>query len=209
MRHTARGAFAVLWSLALLFLSGCGETPPNLQSTGHTVVCFGDSVTAGVGRGKQPAYPQILGQMLRVPVINAGVPGDTAEQGLARVGSVLSRDPWLVVIEFGGNDILRQIPVERTERALSAIIQRVLGAHAVPLLIGVHGPFGGQHKEMFERLSDRYDVPLIADALPHILLSPELKSDPIHPNGNGYEALAQAVAQRVQPWLAARKRAAS
>lgn len=209
MPHTARSAIVVLSSAALLLLGGCGHEPPNLRSAGHTIVCFGDSVTAGVGRGKRPAYPEILGQLLASPVINAGVPGDTAEEGLARVDTVLRHDPWLVVIEFGGNDILRQIPVERTESALGAIVERVLSARAVPLLIGVHGPFGGQHKKMFERLSDRYDVPLIADALPKILLNPALKSDSIHPNGEGYDVLAQAVAQRVRPWLETRKRSAS
>jgi len=197
--------------LALLFLTllGCGHEPPNLHSSGRTIICFGDSVTAGVGRGRTPSYPERLAAALGTPVINAGVPGETAEQGLARVNRVMAQDPWLVIIEFGGNDILRQVPVNRTETALSSLVRRVLDGGAVPLLIGVHGPFGGTHEAMFRRVARRYEVPLLSDALPKILVTPSLKSDPIHPNGAGYQALAEAVAARVRPWLKARRQAAS
>lgn len=209
MPHVVRSARPLILAMLLLAVAGCHRDPPNLYSPGQSIVCFGDSVTAGVGRGRSPAYPDLLARMLGVSVVNAGVPGDTAEQGLARMDTVMRHDPWLVVIEFGGNDILRQVPVDRTEAALSAIVQRVLSAGAVPLLVGVHGPFGGQHEDMFERLSDHYGAPLLPDALPKILVTPALKSDSIHPNGAGYQALANAVAQRIRPWLAARRRAGS
>jgi acyl-CoA thioesterase-1 len=200
------GLAIALTSLALL---ACRGAPPNLHSGGRTIVCFGDSITAGVGRGRGPSYPERLAIGLGVPVINAGVPGDTAEEGLVRIDDVLERDPWLVVIEFGGNDILRQVPLDRTETALNHIVERVLNDGAVPLLIGVHGPFGRTHAEMFQRVADRYDVPLLPDVLEKILGSPALKSDRIHPNADGYQVLADAVAARVRPWLKARRRVAS
>lgn len=204
---TGRLRFAIV--LSALALLACHGEPPNLHSAGRTIVCFGDSVTAGVGRGRGPSYPERLAAELGVPVVNAGVPGDTAEQGLARIDAVMENDPWLVVIEFGGNDILHQIPVSRTETALNGIVERVLDGGAVPLLIGIHGPFGGTHEEMFERIASRYDAPLLPDTLDSILQTPALKSDPIHPNGSGYQDLADAVAERIRPWLEARRKASS
>src|SRR4051794_17423393 len=101
-----------------LGLAACGPKAPNLDSPGKTIVCFGDSITAGIGAEPGPPYPDLLAARLGTPVINAGVPGDTAEEGLARVDAALAQNPWLVIVELGGNDILRRVPPERTEAAL-------------------------------------------------------------------------------------------
>ena len=187
------------WGSLLLF-TACGSEPPNLHSPGTTVVCLGDSITAGVGSGGV-GYPRLLEELLGVPVINHGVPGDTAAAGLARLDRALAEDPWLVIVELGGNDVLRRIPRERTEAALTEIVERVLAAGAVPLLIELDGPFLGGLESVFERLEDEHGVPVLDDVLGEILFDPELKSDSIHPNGAGYRRLAEAVAERVRPWL--------
>lgn len=201
MRRPAR---LLLLPLLLAGLA-CRPHVPNLDSPGRTIVCLGDSITAGVGAGAGESYPERLAAELGVPVVNAGVPGDTAAQGLARLDGVLAHDPWLVVVELGGNDLLRQVPLESTERSLRAIVERILAARAVPLLVEVHGPFGGRYGALFERLAGDYDVPLIADALPDILADPALKSDEVHPNAAGYRKLAGAVADELAPLLAARE----
>jgi lysophospholipase L1-like esterase len=104
---------------------------PNLDSPGRTIVCLGDSITAGVGAGPGEAYPELLAARLGTEVLNAGEPGDTAAQGLARLDDVLAEDPWMVVVELGGNDILRQVPPEQTERSLRRILDRLLAARVV------------------------------------------------------------------------------
>jgi len=184
---------------------GCGPDLPNLDSPGTTVVCLGDSLTAGVGSDGGPTYPEALAAMLDVAVINAGSPGDTVADGLARLDGVLTHDPWLVIVELGGNDLLRQVPVERTEAAYRELVDRLLAARVAVILIEVRGPFGGRLRGLFRRLEDDYGVPVIAGALPELLADRRFKSDPIHLNGEGYRRLASAVAEEVRPLLAARR----
>lgn len=192
--------------IAACAAASCRAHAPNLDSPGRTIVCLGDSITAGVGAGAGESYPERLAARLGVPVVNAGVPGDTAAAGLARLDGVLRQDPWLVIVELGGNDLLRQVPIERTEQAMRAIVERLLQARVVPLLVEIHGPFGGRYRDLFDRLADEYEVPVVADALPDILADPRLKSDNIHPNAAGYARLAEAVYGEVEPLLAARRK---
>jgi lysophospholipase L1-like esterase len=186
-------------------VAGCGPAAPNLDSPGRTIVCLGDSITAGVGAGEGEAYPDRLAARLGTEVINAGVPGDTASDGLARLEAVLDRDPWLVIVELGGNDLLRRVPLERTEGAMRQILDRLIAARVVPVLVEIHGPFGGQYGDLFERLEEDYDVPLVEDALPDILSDRSLKADEIHPNAAGHDRLAEAVAEEVEPLIEARR----
>jgi len=191
---------------AACLILACGRAVPNLDSPGQTIVCFGDSLTAGVGRGDGASYPEHLARQLDAEVVNAGVPGDTASQALRRIDRVLAADPWLVVIELGGNDILRRVPLETTESALDAIVERLLEAGVVPLLIEVRGPFGRRYGKLFDRLESRHGVPVIRDVLPKLLLDRRYKSDSIHLNAAGYERLADSVARRIEPLM--RRRAA-
>lgn len=186
---------------AALLVVACGRAVPNLDSPGRTIVCLGNSLTAGVGRGEGASYPEHLARRLGTEVINAGVPGDTASQALARIDRVLDADPWLVVVALGGNDILRRVPLETTEGALDAIVERLLAAGVVPMLIEVRGPFGRRYRKLFDRLEDRHGVPVVRDVLPELLLDVRYKSDQIHLNAAGYERLAEAIARRIEPLI--------
>ena len=201
--RAARGILPLL-CLAL----GCGGPEvPNLDSRGTTIVCLGDSITAGVGTPRGSAYPALLEARLGVPVIAAGVPGDTSGEALRRLGPALAQDPWLVVVELGGNDLLRRRPVADTEADLRAIVEGVLAAGAIPLLVEVRGPlWGGAYGELFRRLGEDYGVPVVEDVLAQVLADPELKSDAIHPNAAGHARIAEALAEVVEPLLAARRR---
>ena len=194
-------------ALALaLGAAACGPAAPNLDSPGSTIVCFGDSITAGIGAGPEESYPHRLSAALGVEVRSLGYPGDTAGAAAARLDQVLAQDPWLVIVELGGNDLLQRVPVAATEQALRGIVERLLAARIVPVLVEIEVPvFGGQYGEMFERLGDDYSVPVVDGALRGILTDPALKSDTIHPNAAGYDRLAQAVAAEVRPLLAARR----
>jgi acyl-CoA thioesterase-1 len=192
--------------VAAMSATGCRHPPPNLDSPGSAVVCLGDSIAAGVGAAPGRGFPEVLAQRLGREVINDGVPGDTAADGLARLPQVLAQDPWLVIVELGGNDILRQVPIEQTEEALGEILRRLLAARVLPVVVAVGGPFGGSHGAMFERLAKRYRVPLVRDALRQILFDPSLKADEVHPNDRGHARLADAVAATVEPLLRERRR---
>lgn len=191
----------------LLILAGCGvaaDEIPNLDSPGQTIVCLGDSITSGVGATPETAYPSLLTSRLGTDVINHGVPGDTTEEGLARVDDVLAEDPWLVIVELGGNDILNRVPPERTEAALRRIVERLLAANVAVVLIELEVPFAGRYAEIYNRIGDEYDVPVIDDVLGEILTDASLKADPIHPNSRGHEVLAAALADELEPILEAR-----
>ena len=189
--------------LAFVLFAGCRREIPNLDSPGTTIVAFGDSITAGYGaEGPGTTYPERLAERIGRPVINAGVPGDTTADALARIELVLAHDPWLVIVELGGNDLLRQTPIERVEANLTAIVERLLAARIAVVLVEIHGPFGGgRYADLFERLGEKYHVPVLEDALPDILSDPKLKSDEIHPNAAGYAKLAEAVSEELEPIL--------
>ena len=196
---------ALALPLLALLLAGCRPDVPNLDSSGHTIVCLGDSITSGTGAEPGPAYPALLASRLGTEVINQGVPGDTAEEGLVRVDQALAADPWLVVVELGGNDILNRIPPERTEAALRQTVQRLLAAKVAVLLVELDVPFAGRYTEIYERLGDDYHVPVLEDTLGDILTDASLKADPIHPNARGHEVLAAALAEEIEPLLKARR----
>lgn len=204
----SRLSFLALGAALLLSSTGCRPKAPNLDSPGKTIVCFGDSITAGVGAEPGQGYPERLSALLGVPVINAGVSGDTTADGLARLEQdVLARDPWMVIVELGGNDFLRHVPIAETEGRLRQIADRLLKARVVPVFVELSGPLGiGRYREVFARIEDDYDVVLVEDALSDILFDPKLKSDQIHPNAAGYEKLAEAVAEELEPILAARRK---
>jgi lysophospholipase L1-like esterase len=189
--------------LAALLLA-CGPSVPNLDSPGSTIVCLGDSITAGVGTSPGHAYPDLLTQSLGVEIQNAGVSGDTSEDGLARLDDVLARDPWLVIVELGGNDILRQVGPERTEAALRGILDRLIAARVAPVLVAIEVPFRDQYAAIYGRLADEYKVPVVDEVLGDILMDPALKADTIHPNDAGHQVLAEAIADTLEPILKAR-----
>jgi acyl-CoA thioesterase-1 len=203
LQPAAAAALAALLAASL----SCRPEAPNLDSTtGRTIVCFGDSITAGVGAAPGEGYPARLSALLGTPVIDAGVSGDTASAGLARLDrDVLSRDPWLVIVELGGNDFLRGVPLTETEAALRKIADRLLKANVVPVFVELSGPLGlGPYREVYAQVRKDYGVVLVEGALADILFDPRLKSDQIHPNAAGYRQLAEAVADQVRPLAEAR-----
>ncbi|MDR2782825.1 MAG: GDSL-type esterase/lipase family protein [Treponema sp.] len=105
--------------------AGCDNGAPN-NERGETLVCLGDSLTAGYGAStpgaddKSKSYPAYLEEKVTIPVINAGVSGDTTEGGLSRVRKdVLSQNPWIVIIELGANDLPHE---QGTEISLAKLI---------------------------------------------------------------------------------------
>ena len=107
-------------------LSGCSYPIRNLNSPGETIVCFGDSITYGAGAGRNEDFPSLLSSLIAKDVINAGVSGDTTGSALGRIDrDVLSNNPYLVVVELGGNDFLMKISKQRTMDNLKEIISKI------------------------------------------------------------------------------------
>ncbi|MBI3003117.1 MAG: arylesterase [candidate division NC10 bacterium] len=210
MTSRAAGPAAALALVAAL--ASCGgegyRAVRNLASPGTTLVCFGDSLTQGVGAGPGEDFPSLLAAALPVPVVNAGVAGETAADGLRRLErDVLSRDPRVVVVFFGGNDVLRRIPPEETRRNLEEMVERIHGAGAMVVLVGLKaGFFGDETGPLYEAVARDRGVVYIPDALAGILSNPRLKGDAIHPNAAGYRRLADRLLTHLRPLLEAAQR---
>ena len=201
----------ILLLLLLLFAPSCrGGTEDfssirNLDSQGSNIICFGDSLTEGVGAKDGDSYPMLLSASLGLPVINAGHRGDTAAAGLGRLErDVLVKDPRLVIVLFGGNDFLRRVPLDKTREALEEIIRRIQERGAMVALVGLKlGLFTDDYGPLFAELAERHGVLLVPEILKGILSDPKLKSDPIHPNGAGYALMAERILERIKPLLRA------
>lgn len=180
------------------------DIPGGSQLGNPVIVCFGDSITTGLGVGPKEAYPYLLASELRVPVVVEGKPGATTESALAHVVDLIAYHPWLVIVELGGNDALRQVDPKRTERALQTLLTRLLEAGARVLLVEIPAPPGTAYRSIYTRLASDLDVPLLANVVPTVLADPQLTRDGLHPNAAGHREIAAALIERIRPWLVAR-----
>ena len=112
--------------------TNAAPTTQNPSPATHNILFFGDSLTAGYGldNASQEAFPALIQQKLKqenidYTVINGGVSGDTSAGGLRRIDWALRRPVDVLVLELGGNDGLRGVPPEETQRNLQAIIDKV------------------------------------------------------------------------------------
>jgi acyl-CoA thioesterase I len=182
-------------------------------TTRPTLVCFGDSLTAGAGVSAEEAYPAYLQKRLddagfNYRVVNLGVNGNTTKDGLERVEQVLEQHPQVVVVEFGGNDGLRGIPIAEAQRNLDAIVRRVKASGARVAMAGITLPpqYGGDYihsfNAMFPAVASRYHVPLLPFILQDVYGVPgDIQDDGIHATAQGNRQVAINVEHLVTPLL--------
>ena len=179
-----------------LVLSACGGGPqlPPL-SADAVVLAFGDSLTHGTGAKETESYPAVLAAATGLTIVNAGIPGEESDAGLARLPDLLAeQQPDLVILGHGGNDLLRKRDLNRTKSNLRqmAELARASGASVVFLGVPKPGLFIGTHP-LYRELAEAQGIPLEDQALAEILADADLKSDAIHPNAAGYAELAAAI----------------
>ena len=187
---------------------------PAPQSIAHdsypVIVTFGDSLTQGVAGRSYPDYLQDLLDKngYRYRIDNQGVSGDTSSDGLGRVDNVVAVHPSLVILEFGGNDGLRGLPIEATRKNLEEMIGRLKQAKIPLVLAGITLPpnYGPDYVKpftaMFPDLAKEHRVKLLPFLLIHVYQSPEMmQPDGIHPNGAGNEVVAKDVFDLIRPLL--------
>jgi lysophospholipase L1-like esterase len=193
--------YAVALMVALTVCS-CGRSPSvrPLQA-GDVVLAFGDSLTHGTGAREEEAYPVVLAELIGVPVINAGVPGEMTAEGLKRLpGALDEHQPSLVLLCLGGNDMLNRRDDADIQRNLENMIRLCQSRGIDVLLIGVPKPklLGMKTAEFYYEAARRSGVPLEDHVLPKILKNNRYKSDRIHPNATGYRMMAEAVADALR-----------
>jgi acyl-CoA thioesterase-1 len=174
-----------------------------------TLLVIGDSLSAGYGlESRDSSWVGLLEKRLQskgyeFDVVNASISGDTSEGGRARLSRALERlSPEIVVLELGGNDGLRGIPLEVMEQNFAQMITESRAAGAAVVLLGMRIPpnYGPRYAERFHalygELADRYDVPLAPFFMEDVALDPNLmQADGIHPT----EAAQPLMLERAWP----------
>jgi len=183
--------------IVALLLAGCSDDPtlPRLNAD-DVIVAFGDSLTYGTGADTQAAYPAVLSTLVGHPIINAGEPGETTTEAIARLPQVLTQHhPKLVLLCLGGNDMLRQQPAATITENLRTLIGAIQASGASVVLIGVPEPkLFGSAPAFYADIADELKLPYEGEVFNEVLRNPSLKSDPIHANAQGYQLVAQRLA---------------
>lgn len=165
------------------------------------MLALGDSITFGTGASPDASYPSVLTRLTGWNVVNAGVPGDTSAQALARLPTLLQEHaPALVLVSIGGNDFLRRLPEGETRANIRQICERSLASGAQTLLVAVPAlsataAITGTLSDhaMYEEIAQALKLPLHARGWSTVLANPALRSDQIHANAQGYEQFAQSL----------------
>ena len=205
----SRGLWLACLGIVLLF--GVAAAAPSPQ----TVLFLGDSITAGYGLELSQAYPALIEQRIKkeglnFKVINAGQSGDTSAGGLARMDWLLKNKIDVLVLELGGNDGLRGLPVEVIRKNLQAIIDRarkqypqiriVVAGMKMPPNMG--GQYSREFEAMFAALAKKNNAALIPFILEGVGGVRQMNlPDGIHPTASGHEILAENVWAILAPVL--------
>ena len=197
---SSRRSVLLLLLVALLIAAGWALWPraarrspkAGAASPGRTVVFLGDSITSGHRLSADVAFPHRLGQALGVPVVNAGISGDTTEGGLLRLDrDVLVHRPRVVVVELGVNDVFGHWPRERTVANLRTITRRIRaqGASVILLHISLPGVAGDGHRPHLREIAWTEGATLVEDFLDGVV--PGHTYDGLHPDDQGQAILAE------------------
>lgn len=206
--------------LALISLPGWAQTArPAKQTlpkedTRKLLVVFGDSLSAGYGLRPGQSFPDDLQKKLDAQgkawrVVNLGISGDTTQGGVARINTATSLKPAMLVLELGGNDGLRGLPLAMTRANLDQMIAAFERAGARVVLAGMTLPpnYGPDYIRGFENiykdLAAKYKLPLIPFLLGDIMTKDMryLQPDGIHPTAEGAEIVAGTVMRAIKPLL--------
>ncbi len=176
------------------------------------ILAVGDSLFAGYGLKSGESYPAKLEVALRakginVRITNAGVSGDTSSAGAQRLGFVLDSQnvkPDLVIIEFGGNDVLRGLPPAETRKNIEAMLAETKKRGLNVLLMGMLAPpnlgagFKAQFEPIYPDLAKKYGAKRVEFFLAPLIGKPDLiQADHVHPTANGVEEIVKANAGEV------------
>ena len=215
-----------------LGLCACSSAPPETRSepapaaaapapqtasapdTRRVLAVFGDSIPAGYGVEAGQSFPDDLQRKLDAGgyawhVVNLGISGDTTEGGVSRMDSATSLKPGIVILELGGNDGLRGLPLAVTKQNLQTMIETFQRGGARVVLAGMTLPpnYGPDYIHGFEKvykdLAAQYHLTFIPFLLSDILTRDlrYFQRDGIHPTADGAEIVSGTVMRAITPLL--------
>jgi acyl-CoA thioesterase-1 len=196
--------------MALIALVVFGAEARGQAEAPVKIVAFGDSLTAGFGLPAQAAFPARLQQALRArgiaaEIVNAGVSGDTASGGLARLDWSLPEGTDAVILELGANDALRGIDPKVTRAALEGILRRLKERRIEVLLAGMRAPrnlgpdYAAAFDPIFPQLATAYDLLLYPFFLEGVVTDAKLNQpDGLHPTAAGIDVIVTRILPKVE-----------
>ena len=216
--------------VAMMALVGCGKqeesaprpraesprpapAPASPADTRPAIVAFGDSITAGFGLDAGQSYVDLLQKDLdrrglKYLVVNMGVSGDTTQDGLARTALAVAEKPVIVLLELGGNDGLRGVPIEVTRHNLAEMIETFQKAGARVVLAGMTlppnygAPYIKKFDAMYRDLAAQYKLTLIPFLLQGVGGDERyMQRDGLHPNAEGARRVEALVMKTLEPLL--------
>ena len=212
-----RGALGSAVVGAGILLAASGLSASQGAAATPVIVAFGDSLTAGLGLPEKDSFPAQLERALKargqeVKVVNAGVSGDTAAAGLARLDWAMPDDASAVIVELGANDALQGLDPAATKVTLEKIITE-LKARGLPILLaGMEAPrnmgkdYVDQFRALYADLATSYDLILYPFFLDGVALDDKYTlGDGLHPNAEGVARIVDGIMPKVEELLAKAK----
>jgi lysophospholipase L1-like esterase len=187
--------------LVVALAAGCGDKAKLSRLPGDAVVlAFGDSLTYGTGAAESESYPAQLEKLIGRRVVRAGVPGEVTAQALARLPAALDEhSPRLLLLCIGGNDFLRRLGNSQAEANVREMVKLARGRGVEVLLIGTPEPgISVTPPAFYAGIAQQFTLPYEEAAVGEVLRDSSLKSDPIHPNAQGYGVIAGRLAERLR-----------
>jgi acyl-CoA thioesterase-1 len=186
----------------------------NAVASARTILVFGDSLSAAYGIPPEQGWVALLTQRLKAQgygyqIVNASVSGETSSGGRERLPRALQlHQPGIVLLELGGNDGLRGLPLEELRANLAAMVQLAQAAGAQVLLVGMRIPpnYGPRYTDGFARVfpdvASQYHVPLVPFMLQNVALDPQrMQQDGVHPNARGEPPVLETIWPQLLPLL--------
>jgi len=186
---------------------------PLLAADRPTIVCYGDSITAGYGLQPGQPFPDALQRDLdqrgyKYKVENRGTSGATTKDAVANVNAIIQSHPAVVIVEFGGNDGLRGLPPDQTRKNLDTVLTALDAAHIKILLAGItlppnYGPdYIRSFNDVFRDLAAKHRVTFIPMIYKDLINVPgTIQQDGIHPTTKGSEIIARTILPKLTPLL--------
>jgi len=204
-----RLAAALLWVLCMAGVAGSAADARTVK-----VAALGDSLTAGQGVAPGKSFTDQLQAALRakghdVEIVNAGVSGDTAADGLERYDWSVPKDVDALIVELGANDMLRGVEPAVTKKSLDAILAKLKERNIAVLLCGMRAApnmgteFADAFDTLYDELAKKYDVVFYPFFLDGVAAQAKLaQRDGIHPNAAGVDMIVANILSKAEELIA-------
>ena len=199
MRPSAPRLAALVALLALTFGAACDKNSVAPSRPAAEFVAFGDSLVVGFGTTNGNNFVSVLSSRLGISIANAGRNGDTTGSALNRLQTeVIARQPRVVIVLLGGNDLLQNVPLQQRVANITSIAQQIRATGATLILVGLGSDpldaYGGALPGIASQ-SGSVHVPGILEGIFGV---PSLMFDSVHPNDAGHRVIADAFASALE-----------